>query len=652
LNFCRFQICGLLAAWLLLLACIAEEPSSELQDLPEQARKSVKALFVENSHIRSCLNRDNDSTPRYSLSPNGNFLAEYKGLKFNSGSRFIKNRVSYDGQKTFEIYSTHEGSLRLPKIKQIRTNSRQSHTGFAWDMDSNFLYRPLVYPAQIYSANIGTDETKEVKFNDIDNGAGIEGQHTLTTATLLKSQRSVNYKNWQPNIFGESVFKYRNGNRERDQFLQVQLGETIVDFKLDKFRDNLNLLPAQNFSSKDTSSRAVKHFYYTSNLGENFTSLYQAKVKIGTLEPLLIHRPKDSDIYHVSTSRLGDELFWAISGRGMPEYKFFSQNAQNLFNLIDMKEPHLSKIISIDLNEKYVVIQRESLRYGLEYLLVDMEVKQTSVLYRCFRSSDNVWAKITDFTLKSSVGSDLTGYIYSPPNSTVLNNFPTVVYVHGGPSERDYPSWNNLVYKGLVDRGYVVVALNYSGSTGYGREFREAGWRNFSRSRKDIVETAEYLLQKKIADPEKLILMGNSYGAYLTVSTVMFEEHPFKLAISRNGITDLISFFEEPYRLMGKKELYYSKDSDVFGNIDIPKHRAYLEQNSPINFPSKLDVPLLMFHAIDDKKIPFHQSESFFEMAEENELEVTFVPIEGGHNLSSLAVVEKLITSSDSFLNE
>ena len=119
-----------------------------------------------------------------------------------------------------------------------------------------------------------------------------------------------------------------------------------------------------------------------------------------------------------------------------------------------------------------------------------------------------------------------------------------VLYVHGGPWGRDY--WGlDSIHQWLANRGYAVLSVNFRGSTGLGKSFINAG--NLEWGRKmhdDLIDAVNWSVQKKIADPEKIAIMGGSYGGYAALAGLTFTPRTFACAVDIVGPSNLITLLE------------------------------------------------------------------------------------------------------------
>jgi len=200
---------------------------------------------------------------------------------------------------------------------------------------------------------------------------------------------------------------------------------------------------------------------------------------------------------------------------------------------------------------------------------------------------------------------------------------PLIVICHGGPTGSTSPALNMKV-QFWTSRGFAVLDVNYRGSTGYGRHYRQqlnSQWGVADID--DVVCGANYLVERNLADPAKLSIRGSSAGGYTVLAALTFRD-TFKAGACLYGIGDLETLatdthkFESRYldKLIGP----YPDDKDVY------------RQRSPINFTDQLNCPVIFFQGLDDKVVPPEQAVTMVKALREKKLPVAYLPFPGeGH---------------------
>ncbi|HYG87068.1 MAG TPA: prolyl oligopeptidase family serine peptidase [Azospirillum sp.] len=197
---------------------------------------------------------------------------------------------------------------------------------------------------------------------------------------------------------------------------------------------------------------------------------------------------------------------------------------------------------------------------------------------------------------------------------------PLIVKSHGGPTAAASAAYNPKIQY-WTSRGFAVVDVNYRGSTGYGRAYRDAlkgAWGVADVA--DCVAAARHLAGQGLADPQRLIITGSSAGGYTVLCAVTFHD-AFRAGASYYGISDLEALATDTHKF----EARYL-DSLVG---PYPARKDLYVQRSPIHFVDRLSVPMVFFQGTEDKVVPPAQAERMVEAIDAKGLPVAYVAFEG-----------------------
>jgi dipeptidyl aminopeptidase/acylaminoacyl peptidase len=190
----------------------------------------------------------------------------------------------------------------------------------------------------------------------------------------------------------------------------------------------------------------------------------------------------------------------------------------------------------------------------------------------------------------------ISAFVYVPYNLPRNGEHPAIVYVHGGPTSQTMNTFNRFVQY-MANQGYVVIAPNYRGSTGYGKEFQQANLFDMGGGDlQDVLAAADWIRQTGYVDPKKLILMGGSYGGYLTMMGVTKAPEAWAAGVP---IVPFVNWFTE---IQNEDPVLQQSDLATMG--DPVKNKALYEDRSPINFVDRIKAPLYLLAGGNDPRCP------------------------------------------------
>jgi dipeptidyl aminopeptidase/acylaminoacyl peptidase len=217
---------------------------------------------------------------------------------------------------------------------------------------------------------------------------------------------------------------------------------------------------------------------------------------------------------------------------------------------------------------------------------------------------EETMAEMRPIRLPARDGVVLHGYITLPAGSDA-GRHPLVMMPHGGPWVRDVYHYDPLV-QFLASRGYAVLQVNYRGSAGYGREFLESGFREIGGAiQRDIADAVDWAIQSGVADPDRLAILGASFGGYSALMGLVQEPDRYRAAVSIAGVTDWASVLKESARLNPFAELANTRR---IGDPRFSGEAGGLDEISPLHLADRIKAPVLLIHGRDDPVVPHDQA--------------------------------------------
>jgi dipeptidyl aminopeptidase/acylaminoacyl peptidase len=197
----------------------------------------------------------------------------------------------------------------------------------------------------------------------------------------------------------------------------------------------------------------------------------------------------------------------------------------------------------------------------------------------------------------------ISAFVYVPYNAEKNSKNAAVVMIHGGPDSKSRNSFSPSIQY-LVNQGYFVIAPNYRGSSGYGKEFEDANRFDMGGGDlEDVISAAEWIKKSGFIDPKKVAVMGGSYGGYLTMMAVTKAPDLWAAGVP---IVPFVNWFTE---IENEDPLLREYDMANTGDPTNEKDKARLKDRSPIYFVDQIKAPLLLLAGGNDSRCPKTESE-------------------------------------------
>jgi dipeptidyl aminopeptidase/acylaminoacyl peptidase len=263
------------------------------------------------------------------------------------------------------------------------------------------------------------------------------------------------------------------------------------------------------------------------------------------------------------------------------------------------------------------------------YTLADKQSQQiTHALVAGIRSEDMVEPFLVHYPSRDSKFT-LSAWVYAPYNQIKNGQTPGIVLIHGGPESQFMNSFIPPV-QFIVNQGYFVIAPNYRGSTGYGKEFMDANRFDMGGGDlQDILAAADWISKTGYVDPNKRVVMGGSYGGYMTMMGVTKAPETWAAGIA---IVPFVNWFTE---VKNEDPLLQEYDRATMG--DPEKDKALWQDRSPVNFVDRIKAPLLLLAGGNDPRCPKEEAQQVADAVRKNGGKVEFKVYENeGHGFARI----------------
>ncbi len=373
-----------------------------------------------------------------------------------------------------------------------------------------------------------------------------------------------------------------------------------------------------------------QQLYVSTNIGRDKQVIALLDVNTGK-ELSVIYEDSLVDVSDLMFSRKRKILTMIGIEKDKYEYYFLDNETKEMYNRLSTQLPgYRISIPSMNLDETKFIIRTFSDRsLGAAYLYEKATNKLTKLhdISPWIKESDMAEMRPISYTTKD--GLTIHGYLTIPAGVKEGRNLPVIINPHGGPWARDSWGWNPEV-QFLANRGYAVLQMNFRGSTGYGKSFWKASFKQWGRlMQDDITEGVNYLIKSGIADPKKIAIYGGSYGGYATLAGITSTPQLYACAIDYVGVSNLFTFMNtippywKPYL-----EMMYT----MVGNPHNEADSLMMRKTSPVFNVENIRCPLFIAQGAKDPRVNKAESDQIVEALRKRKIEVQYMVKENeGH---------------------
>ena len=354
-----------------------------------------------------------------------------------------------------------------------------------------------------------------------------------------------------------------------------------------------------------------KKFYAVSNLGRDKTAAVIFNPETSQEDTILFENP-DFDVDQLVYSRARKALLAARYTSWKRERYFFDSEFEAM--MADLK----SKLGDIEFGlvsnnkaeDKFMVLAHSDKIRGIYYLYDKVSGTLEKVADATPWLDPQEMATMNPVEYKSRDGLTIYGYLTLPKGYTMetAKKLPVIVNPHGGPWYRDQWGFNPEV-QFLANRGYAVFQMNFRGSTGYGRKFWEASFKQLGRAMQDdITDGVNWLIEKGIADKDRIAIYGASYGGYATLAGITGTPDLYAAAVDYVGVANMFTFMKTiPPYWEPQLQMFYEMVGDPV------RDSLMLREVSPVLNADKIKTPLFVAQGANDPRVNINESNQMVE---------------------------------------
>ena len=366
-----------------------------------------------------------------------------------------------------------------------------------------------------------------------------------------------------------------------------------------------------------------KNVYATSNLGRDKSVVVEFDIANGKEIKILYENP-DFDVNGLDYSKKKKVLTHASYESWKMEKYFFDEETKKIYDRVQKEVGNMNiNIPWTTLNEDKFIVRVYSDRSVGSYYIYDKTAdKLQKIADIAPWLKEDELAQMNPIDFKSRDGLTLHGYLTLPAGYTMDNakNLAVVVNPHGGPWARDGWYFNPEI-QFLANRGYALLQINFRGSTGYGRKFWEASFKQWGLTMQDdISDGVKWLTDKGIADPKRVAIYGGSYGGYATLEGIVKEPELYAAAVDYVGVANMFTFMKTipPYWKPMLDMMY-----EMVGNPQ--KDSALMASVSPVMHADRIKTPLFVAQGANDPRVNKAESDQMVEALKKRGVKVEYM---------------------------
>ncbi len=361
-------------------------------------------------------------------------------------------------------------------------------------------------------------------------------------------------------------------------------------------------------SFKETLSPLIftfdnKNLYCLSNLGRDKTAIVEFDPHSAS-EVKVIYENPEVDVAGLDYSKLRKVLTVAYYETDKMHKYFLDSAMLTIDRNISAHIPEYSfQITRNNKDETKLLVYAYSDRYFGGYFLYDVNSREFTRLadFKPWLKEEDM-AEMKPVTYESRDGLTIHGYL-TLPIGLKADKLPVVINPHGGPWARD--SWGfNPEVQFLANRGYGVLQMNFRGSTGYGKKFWEASFKEWGRTMQDdITDGVKWLISQGIADSTRIAIYGASYGGYATLAGITLTPGLYACAVDYVGVANMFTFMKTiPPYWKPLREMFY----EMVGNPVTDS--LLLAKVSPVFHVDQIRCPLFVAQGANDPRVNINES--------------------------------------------
>ena len=397
-----------------------------------------------------------------------------------------------------------------------------------------------------------------------------------------------------------------------------------------------------------------KNVYAYSNIGRDKIAIVEYDLDVNKEIRVLFEDPDydafgDDERDHFKYSSSKQKLIYAVYTAEKRTLHFFDKDMEKIYHKLKEKIGNYEiQFTSIsDDFDTFIVIASSDKCEGSTFLYDHSNDKLLFIANATPWLDENEMAEMKPIQYTSRDGLTIHGYL-TIPKGMKAENLPVIVNPHPGPQWRNSWGFSEFV-QFFANRGYAVLQVNFRGSEGYGKKFMQAGFKQWGlKMQDDITDGVYWLINQGIADKDRIVIFGWSYGGYAALAGITFTPDLYACGIDLWGISNYFTFYNS---FPPQWKPYMGEINRRWG--DAVSDSIQMVQTSPVFYVENIKAPVFIGQSANDRRVALQQSEQMVEELKKYNKEYVYVLVEGeGHALTNEKKTIELMKSVELFLSK
>lgn len=517
----------------------------------------------------------------------------------------------------------------------------------------------------LYSVNLQTLEVKDLTpfenvqaqvIDDLEN-------HPTDVIIQLNLQNPENFDAYRINVFTAQMTLIAQNPGGIESWITDHNGAIRTATRTDGVNNELLYRSSEDQPFKVINTTSFKEMlsplfftfdnqkiYALSNLNRDKTALIIYNPDTNIEEEILFEHP-EVDLTTAFYSKKRQKLLGVYYITHKIQISFFDEQRQKLQQKLEelLGKENEIHVVSSNKNEDLFFVRTTSDRsIGNYYLYNALNHQLTNFGSVAPWLNPQHLSHTQPIQFTSRDGLTIHGYLTIPASAPDPHNLPLVLNPHGGPWHRDVWGFNPEV-QFLANRGYAVLQINFRGSTGYGKKFWEASFKQWGQNmQNDLTDGVQWAINKGIANPSKIAIYGASYGGYATLAGITYTPNLYACAIDYVGVSNLFTFMKTipPYWHAFLESMY-----EMVGHPE--KDKEMLAKYSPALNAQLIKTPLFVVQGAKDPRVNIKESDQMVEALQKQGVQVKYMVKENeGHGFYNEENKFEFYTETELFLKQ